>query len=501
MAVGATSVTLQSATDDDNIALPAGHYFFAIDGDNAQKEHISCDLSGTSLTNIKSLSRQGVETSGCVRTHRVGSSVTLTDFAHIKYINDLIAGTTQLNSAVPLAYDGTADMTGNDNKLATVAYVKGIAIAGSPDATTTTKGISKMSVAPVSPTSPIAVGDNDGRVPTQNENDALVGTSGTPVSSSNKLVDNADTTGTGSIVRASVTTGLVRFGGTGSDGALAISSGTTTVDCAGAAVLVKNYSSVSITGTAKLAFSNANANGTVVILKSQGAVTLTSSQTPMIDCSAMGGAGGVAGATGASAGATAADTNAFTLFVSKGGLGGTTSGVAAAAPAKPTAIAPVSFITATFKELIKYGLQLWVGGGGGGGGAQNASNNSTQGTGGRGGGCLVIECAGALNFTTASGISVAGGAATAPTNTTFGGAGAGGAAGMCLVLYNTLTAASGTITVTGGAGAANGTNVGASSGSSGATPYTVGLIGIVGPGTSPVGATGESLIAANTLFA
>jgi hypothetical protein len=205
MAVGATSVTLQSATDDDNIALPAGHYFFAIDGDNAQKEHISCDLSGTSLTNIKSLSRQGVETSGCVRTHRVGSSVTLTDFAHIKYINDLIAGTTQLNSAVPLAYDGVADMTGNDNKLATVAYVKSVAIAGSPDATTATKGITKMSVAPVSPTSPIAVGDNDGRVPTQNENDALVGTSGTAVSSANKLVDAADVSNaaaSGKIVRA-----------------------------------------------------------------------------------------------------------------------------------------------------------------------------------------------------------------------------------------------------------------------------------------------------------
>lgn len=45
----------------------------------------------------------------------------------------------------------------------------------SADASTTVKGLTKLSVAPASPTSPIAVGDNDTRVPTQGENDALVG--------------------------------------------------------------------------------------------------------------------------------------------------------------------------------------------------------------------------------------------------------------------------------------------------------------------------------------
>jgi microcystin-dependent protein len=55
-----------------------------------------------------------------------------------------------------------------------------------PDASTTVKGVTKMSVAPASAASPIAVGDNDGRVPTQSENDALVGT-GTP-STSNPFV-------------------------------------------------------------------------------------------------------------------------------------------------------------------------------------------------------------------------------------------------------------------------------------------------------------------------
>src|SRR5882724_8154026 len=105
MAIGATTATLQSATDDDGVALPAGVYFFAIDGNNAQKEHIVATLSGTSLTGISSVSRQGVQASGVVRSHRVGSTVTLTDFAHIKYLNDLLKGTTNLDASVPLGYD------------------------------------------------------------------------------------------------------------------------------------------------------------------------------------------------------------------------------------------------------------------------------------------------------------------------------------------------------------------------------------------------------------
>lgn len=75
-----------------------------------------------------------------------------------------------------------------DTQIATKKYIDDIAIAGSPDASTTTKGISKLSAAPVSPTDPIAAGTNDTRIPTQNENDALVGT-GTP-SSSNVYVTN-----------------------------------------------------------------------------------------------------------------------------------------------------------------------------------------------------------------------------------------------------------------------------------------------------------------------
>lgn len=129
IAVGGTTATLSSATDDDGVALPSGRYFFTLDGSNSNKEHISCDLVGTALTNIKSLSRQGIETTGVVRKHRIGTSVSLTDFGHIKFINDLISGTTTLNSLSPLGYDG-APSTLSGNQLATVTYVLGVVNGG-----------------------------------------------------------------------------------------------------------------------------------------------------------------------------------------------------------------------------------------------------------------------------------------------------------------------------------------------------------------------------------
>lgn len=66
---------------------------------------------------------------------------------------------------------------------------------GAPSAvansSTTVKGISKSSTTPTDSANPVHVEDTDGRLPTQGENDALVGTSGTP-SSTNRYATSAD---------------------------------------------------------------------------------------------------------------------------------------------------------------------------------------------------------------------------------------------------------------------------------------------------------------------
>jgi hypothetical protein len=292
MAVGATSVTLQSATDDDGVALPAGVYFFAIDGNNSQKEHIVATLSGTSLTGISSVSRQGAQTSGVVRTHRVGSTVTLTDFAHIKYHNDLLDGTTNLNASTPLGYDGTASIS-TANQLATKAYVDGVAIAGGADASTTVKGITKMSVAPASATAPIAVGDNDTRVPTVGQTASLVGNNtDIAVGSGNKVVTQtglqhnaekyaADTSGsttayviTLSPVPTSYTAGMVIY-------AKIVSANTTTTptinaNSLGAKTIVKGTSTALLVGDIGAnSFNTFIYDGTNMVLQSPVAVTGT----------------------------------------------------------------------------------------------------------------------------------------------------------------------------------------------------------------------------------
>src|ERR1035437_7963305 len=82
---------------------------------------------------------------------------------------------------------------GVHNLLDLVTYVAGQVAGTIGTATNLVTGSTKLSVAAASAPNPIAVGDNEPRVPTQGENDALVGTSGTP-SSSNKYATNASLT-------------------------------------------------------------------------------------------------------------------------------------------------------------------------------------------------------------------------------------------------------------------------------------------------------------------
>lgn len=143
MAIGATTATLSSNIDDDSVTIPDGVIYLTIDGANSGKEHIQAVKTGANLASIMSVSRQGVLTSGVLRKHRIGASVAMTDFATIKYLNDLLRGNTNLDSSVPLQYDGTASIS-TANQLATKNYVDATAVAGAPNASTTVKGIVEL---------------------------------------------------------------------------------------------------------------------------------------------------------------------------------------------------------------------------------------------------------------------------------------------------------------------------------------------------------------------
>lgn len=134
-----------------------------------------------------------------------------------------------------------AYVAGEELLFATKEYADNLSFAGAPDGTTTSKGIfeeatlaeidagtaagSTAARLAVNPSS-LALSIYATRLPTANEKAALVGTSGTPVSGANKLVDNADTTGTGSVIRQSVIAAANNdVYGDGSDGDITVTSG------------------------------------------------------------------------------------------------------------------------------------------------------------------------------------------------------------------------------------------------------------------------------------
>lgn len=478
ISIGGTTGTLLSQTDDDGNTLPDGSYVFTLDGSSSNKEYIRCTKTGTALTSIQSLSRQGALTSGVVRAHRIGASVSITDWAQLKYLTDLLSGATDLDSTDPLKYDGTATIS-DDAHLATKKYVDDTAIAGSPKATNSVYGITKLSVAAVSGTDPIAVGDNDTRVPTQDENNALVGTSGSP-SSSNKYVTNDDTTGTGSLVRQSIITALpapINIFGTGADGVGTISGNTTlTRDMHYSNLTVNSTFSLDTAGYRVYVSGTLTNNGTI---KNNGSAGSTSS----------GGAGGLSGSLGGGKNGATGPSNGTSYGGAGGGGGGIvwiaakTIAVEGTIEAKGGAGANGSNTGGSTNNSV------------GSAGTSSAKTLITTGTGGAGGqgsssaggsgGTVTVTTVDTLSplFMTlqldlTSFVALTGGAGGGSGGYDVPGGGSGGGGGgqggVIFEMYQTLTT-SGTKTVTGGAGG-TGAGSGATAGASGSSGRVLTLI-------------------------
>ncbi len=131
VAVGATTATLTSATDDDGVALPTGTYGFTIDRKGSNKEYIQCTLTGTALTDIRTVLRgTGVSSAGFAEEHRKGAEVIISDWVAIKRIQDVLE-TGYASATTP----------STDYQLATKKYVDDTAIAGASNASTTTQGL------------------------------------------------------------------------------------------------------------------------------------------------------------------------------------------------------------------------------------------------------------------------------------------------------------------------------------------------------------------------
>jgi hypothetical protein len=113
LASGTTSGSLTGVVDKNGVALPNGKYCMIVDRGTGDEEHLLFDLNGNNITNIKSISRQGVESVGVQNTngHRVGAKCALTDFINLKIIVDILNGDEPFDGSKPLQYDSAPDLT------------------------------------------------------------------------------------------------------------------------------------------------------------------------------------------------------------------------------------------------------------------------------------------------------------------------------------------------------------------------------------------------------
>jgi len=212
----ATSFTLVRGTDIVGTSLATSTYGFIIDEGTASREFVLADCTATACTNaIRGVSPiTGLANVPALqKTHRRGASVKMTDAPILLILGRMLNGVETIPNALSYVTHPTFS---SDTQIIDKKYVSDTITGFTGTATTTTAGTTKLSVAPASAGVPIAVGDNDpriptsaqvGYIPTSGQKDALTGTSGTP-SSSNKYVTNDD------VSNAGVSSKIVRLSGT-----------------------------------------------------------------------------------------------------------------------------------------------------------------------------------------------------------------------------------------------------------------------------------------------
>lgn len=186
-----TSLTLTSNVDKDGNTIPDGKIGLTINEGKTNEEHVIGDKVGSAVSSlIRNVSRVDGTTAQTGKSHRKGSPIKITNHPLLVRMRRILDGTDGFSGAAPLRYDTTPSFTPGSQELVTVQYADGLVGAGVADASAIGKGKVRMSVAPVSSIDPIAVGDNDPRVPTQAENDGLAAT--TTPASTNKFITQKD---------------------------------------------------------------------------------------------------------------------------------------------------------------------------------------------------------------------------------------------------------------------------------------------------------------------
>jgi len=307
--------------------------------------------------------------------------------------------------------------------------------AGAQDASTIAKGVTKLSVAPVSATNPIAVGDNDPRLGGYGIGDGSDG-------------DVTISSGTTTLTRDTYYNNLTV-------------EGTGTLQTAGFRFFVKNK--LKVDGTSGASIKNEGGAGGNGSGSTPGvAGTATSAGTlPSSKAGRAGGAGG--GINGAGSSGVAGFNETYALNNQNGGAGGNASGKTGGVGgtvSSPIVNFPRNYPACYYliefpTETSLQKMHISAGGGSGAGADGNSSYGGGGGGGSGGGGGIIFFSCKELEIIGTGAISVKGGAGGNGGKTTGvygdvgGGGGAGGNGGVIFAVY-ARKSGSGTMVATGG---------------------------------------------------
>ena len=509
MTASQSTVPVSKVTTKDDHTLTMSDLgekvFFIIEPGASKQEIVMCTgLTGTTWTTCtRGLAFYGTSTasvSGNRKTHNSGSTIVMSNVHYVydeqvdKDSDETIAGIKTFTSS-PIVPSPTTDL-----QVATKAYVDNVAIAGGATSTETTLGLSQLGTQ--SEMASTTFDSNNPQVLSTKYSTSSSPTSGNyaVISESDGNIDQGwidlteDFEFTGDVTiddRVISSTSLSIFGGNGSDGVLNITTGTTSIDASSENVVRKEYSSINISAGAVLNLTNKASDGTLLILKSLGDVT-------------------IAGDINLEGQGANEQTNAFEILDSEtnhdgnNGVNGDSGGVGKAGGTGGVIYGnKVFYVTADEKRMYRKFIEIVVGSGGGAGGNEyTGGGGAAGGVGGKGGGGLIIECAGSLNFSgiiNVNGENGSDGNDSSGSNSGGAGGGGGGTAGMALVLYNSLTANTGTTTAKGGAGGNGGDSstgesngAGAGGGGGGGSYTTAGKTGGAGGNAGADGNAGTN---------
>lgn len=440
LTAGGTSLVLSTNADKDGNTLPDGVYGFTLNEGKANEEHvIGAKVGSTVGSLVRNVSRIDGVTAGTGKEHRKNSPIKITDFPLLVRLRRVMDGIEAFDATSPLRYDAAPVFTPGSNQLVTVLYADQLVGAGVADATGSTKGKVRLSLAAADVADPVAAGSNDPRIPTQGENDALAGggSFGTP-SSANKFVtqdyvvqptvSTFNSSGTWTKPAGLKFADIEAWGAGGGGGANNAGGG------GGGSYAHRRVLASDLGATETVTVGAGGAGGTTTGAGSAGGNTTFGSHV-----TAYGGGGGGGnsnGSGGGGAGLLGVGTSAVTITAGTGGgpMGG------AGAPNPNASNIPGG--DSSFGgggggggagALHRGGDSAYGGGGGASGGGGARGGNSVHGGGG-GGSTAGTSTFGGGGGTSSTGSGVAGAAGTAPggggggggTSNAAGGAGAAG---------------------------------------------------------------------------